>query len=45
VKTLEDLGTVEKLMNRTAMACAVRSNWQTEPHQIAKFLQGKIHRH
>jgi hypothetical protein len=26
VKTLEDLGTVEKLMNRTAMACAVRSN-------------------
>jgi hypothetical protein len=38
-KSLKDMGTGEKFLNRTAMSCAVRSRidkW--EPHKIAKLL-------
>jgi hypothetical protein len=34
-KRIEDMGTGEKLLNRTAMACAVR---QMGSHKIAKLL-------
>jgi hypothetical protein len=44
-KRLKDMGTGEKFLNRTAMACAVRSRidkWDLI--KIAKLLQGKRHR-
>jgi hypothetical protein len=37
-KTLEDMGTGEKLQNRTTMARGVRSRIQMGPHKIAKLL-------
>ena len=38
-KSLKDMGTGEKFLNRTAMACAVRSRiLQMGPHKIAKLL-------
>jgi hypothetical protein len=39
-KSFKDMGTGEKFLNRTAMACAVRSieNQQMGPHKIAKLL-------
>jgi hypothetical protein len=43
-KTLEDMGTGEKFLNRTAVACAVRlriDKWDL--YKIAKLLQGKRH--
>ena len=44
-KSLEEMGTGEKFLNRTAMACAVRSRifMRMGPHKIAKLLQGKRH--
>jgi hypothetical protein len=43
-KSLEDMGTGEKILNRRAMACAVKiENRQMRPHKIAKLLQGKRH--
>jgi hypothetical protein len=38
-ENLKDMGTGEKFLNRTAMACAVKS--RMGPHKIAKLLQGK----
>jgi hypothetical protein len=38
-KSLEDMGTGEKFLNRTAMACAVRSRTdKMGPNKIAKLL-------
>ena len=38
-KSLEDIGTVGKFLNRTSMACAARiKNRQMGPHKIAKLL-------
>jgi ABC-type tungstate transport system permease subunit len=43
-KSLEDMGTRKKFLNRTAMACVVRSeNGQMGPYKIAKLLYGKRH--
>ena len=42
-KSLEDMGTEEKFLNRTAMACAVDRELRMGPHKIAKLLQGKRH--
>jgi hypothetical protein len=36
-KRLEDMGTGEKFLNRTAMTCAVRSRTD-KPHKTAKLL-------
>ena len=44
-KSLKDMGTGEKFLNRTAMACAVRSRidkWDLM--KLQKLLQGKRHR-
>jgi hypothetical protein len=43
-KRLADMGRGEKFLNRTAMACAIRSRLTMGPHKIAKLLQGKRHR-
>jgi hypothetical protein len=43
-KGLKDMGTGEKFLNRTAIACAVRlriNKWG--PHKVAKLLHGKRH--
>ncbi len=40
-KSLEDMGTGEKFLNRTAMACAVRSRIKWD--LIKLLLQGKRH--
>jgi hypothetical protein len=38
-KSLKDMGTGERFLNRTAMACAVRSRIKKMgPHKIAKLL-------
>ena len=38
-KTLEDMGTGEMVLNRTAMACVYKiKNRQMGPHKIAKLL-------
>jgi hypothetical protein len=43
-KSLEDMGTREKFLNRTAMVCGVKiENQHMGPHKIAKLLQGKRH--
>jgi hypothetical protein len=43
-KRLEHMGTGEIFLNRTPMACTVRSRIKKkEPHKIAKFLEGKKH--
>jgi hypothetical protein len=42
-KSHKDMGTGEKFLYRTAMACAIRPRIDKWDFKIAKFLQGKGH--
>jgi hypothetical protein len=40
-KTLEDMGTEEKFLNRTAMACAIRSRIDNDLMKLQSFCKAK----